>query len=669
MTRPPVSRGGASSWGDARRVGLSLAAGSVLLAAVDVVAVVLTVPRPSAGLGLRAAHLLTAAVETVGVGSVAAIALAGVAWLAARAPGCAGARRLFFPLAYFALSTLAVDLAIGDDLRRQAAFTPDLRFEKAVLLALVLGAGLVAPLAHLVGAWLGRSPRSRAVPVLVALAALAVDQRLFRDDFFGLHGAVAVWAAIFAGAALAPLAQSAIASISARRGGPRVLAVAAVVALAGVVVPPPNAVRFELFRQPCAVAPWVLASTLWRSPDPIASAPDPTGPWFASRAGLPPVAPTQPPLVSDPPVVVLVTIDALRADVLEDHANDARLPTFTALRARGAVFTRALAPASQTALSLTSLFTGRYFSELRWAHYGVGETRFHYPAADPSPRLPELLAPVGVPTVIFKGLTFLRGDFGVARGFREDPVRIDGARHANARELIDPLLARLGRVRGGPLFAFTHLLEPHAPYDRATTGGTVHDRYVAEIAIVDAALARVVSALERRAGSRWILVVTADHGEAFGDHGTNEHAKSLYQELVHVPLLVVGPSVAPRVVDTPVGLIDLGATLLDVFGVPVPAAWKGQSLVPLLAGRDAALDRPLLAEGRLRRSLVTPDRVEVIDDPRRTTVEVYDLAVDPAETRNLFGTDPRGDAALRALRRFFAVHADTRGGYRPPYKN
>jgi arylsulfatase A-like enzyme len=165
------------------------------------------------------------------------------------------------------------------------------------------------------------------------------------------------------------------------------------------------------------------------------------------------------------------------------------------------------------------------------------------------------------------------------------------------------------------------------------------------------------------------LIVSSDHGEAFGDHGTHEHAKSLYEELTHVPLFVASPVVAPRKVEDRVSLVDLGPTILDLFGLDAPAAFLGQSLVPLLAGGSATLTRPIFAEGRLRRALTLPDGTKVIEDLRRKTVEVYDLASDPKETRNLFDVEPaRGDAALAALRAFFAAHTRTEGGYEPPFK-
>ena len=96
----------------------------------------------------------------------------------------------------------------------------------------------------------------------------------------------------------------------------------------------------------------------------------------------------------------------------------------------------------------------------------------------------------------------------------------------------------------------------------------------------------------------------------------------------------------------------------------------GQTLVPLLAGGDKELDRPVFAEGRLREALYYGG-VKVIEDSRRKTVEVYDLERDPGELDNLFDREPaRSQPALAALRAFFAANAlaNKRPGYTPPYK-
>jgi arylsulfatase A-like enzyme len=286
-------------------------------------------------------------------------------------------------------------------------------------------------------------------------------------------------------------------------------------------------------------------------------------------------------------------------------------------------------------------------------------------------RFPQLLSAAGVATADFAGLAFLRSDFGVLRGFREETVVAQGRRHAEARELIDPLLARLSRAGPEPLFLYAHLMEPHWPYDRGRKDGTDFERYLSEVAVADAAVGRVLTVLERDFGARWALLVSADHGEAFGDadHATTGHAKTLYQELLHVPLLARSPAFPPRTIDTRVSMIDLGPTVLDLFGVATPATFDGQSLAPLLAGGARSFTRPLLAEGRLRRAITEPDGFKVIDDPRRKTVEAYDLARDPHETTNLYDAEPaRTDAALAELRAFFAARTRREDGYVIPYE-
>jgi arylsulfatase A-like enzyme len=300
--------------------------------------------------------------------------------------------------------------------------------------------------------------------------------------------------------------------------------------------------------------------------------------------------------------------------------------------------------------------------------YGKGAMRFPYPATDGATRFPELLAAHGVQTASFCGVNFLAGEYGVTRGIAEEHVIATGRRHAFARAVIDPLLQRLERADDGPLFLYAHLMEPHAPYDRGARHGSDRERYLSEIAVVDAQLMRVRGLLLRRFRDRGYLFVTSDHGEAFGEHQTFQHTKTLYEELLRVPLLAWGPGVVPRQIDQHVGLIDLGPTLLDLFGVDTPATFMGQSLVPLLAGRDVPLDRPLLAEGRLRRTLYHQG-IKVIDDERRTVVEAFDLARDPQEAADLFDADPaRSRAALSALRAFFRVHRASDPSYVPIYK-
>jgi arylsulfatase A-like enzyme len=284
-------------------------------------------------------------------------------------------------------------------------------------------------------------------------------------------------------------------------------------------------------------------------------------------------------------------------------------------------------------------------------------------------RFPALLTARGVKTMDAVSINFLAADYGVVRGFAEEKIVTDGRRHAAGKAVIDPIVERLRRAGPEPLFLYGHLTEPHAPYDRGRRDGTERERYLSEIAVADAQVARVWVVLRQRFADRGVLIVSADHGEAFGEHATFQHTKTLYEELVRVPLLVRGPGVAPRAIAERVGLIDLGPTILDLFGVETPAALEGQSLVPLLEGGARPLDRPLVAEGRLRRAMYLGEGLKVIEDDRRKTVEVYDLQRDPGELDNLFDRDPaRSDAAVATLRAFFAAHTSKRAGYRPVYK-
>jgi arylsulfatase A-like enzyme len=317
---------------------------------------------------------------------------------------------------------------------------------------------------------------------------------------------------------------------------------------------------------------------------------------------------------------------------------------------------------------LSALFSGHYFSQLEWREFGRGASRFLYPAADRTSRFPELLTAGGVSTTTIGSITFLSSEFGVVRGFSEETVVVKGRDHGMAQQVIPPLVTRLNKVKNEPFFAYVHLTEPHAPYDRAGTEGSLTKRYHEEIRLADKYVALVLDTLQKRFPSRGYLIVSSDHGEAFGEHGTTKHTKTLYEELLRVPLFIRGPGISARNIDEHVSLIDLGPTILDLFGVNTPADFMGQSLVPLLAGRTGHLNRPIVAEGRLRRVLYWGD-LKIIDDPRRKVVEAYDLQKDPRELRNLFDTDrERVLPALAALRGFFEVHRLRIDGYEAPYK-
>lgn len=645
-----------------RRAGLGLVTGFALLALVDAGAIAVAVPLPQEGLALRAAHHLFDAAETLGLGVVAG-ALVYAFRSRVRLPAWG------YALVYAAVTAPMLYSTLGGQLYRQAAVAFDGRFHMALYAVYVFFTSFAVTAAHLVGAFLSRFRRVRLVAAAVAFGGMIGDHLPLRDDYFGPHAAMAWIAATLAGAALAPLVERVVRGLRRRMRYRAALLALVGFGIFGVVVPPSNRVRYQLFRQPCAVAPWVLATLVWPAPRLHAPLETPSSPWLSDRAWLPPTPPTPARLLPSSAVVVMITVDALRADAVYDPRNDALFPNLTEMKRQGVYFLNNAAAGSQTAVTLTSTFTSRYFSELYWTEHGVGPTRFIYAADDPALRFPALLGQAGIPSASYCSVNFLASEFGVVRGFTQERVIPVGRRHALARQMIDPLLDRVRQAGDGPLFVYTHLMEPHSPYDRGRKDGTPWERYLSEIAVADAHIGRVWRLLEQRFRGRSLLIVSGDHGEAFDEHMTNEHSKTLYEEMVHVPLLVRGAGVVPRPIPERVGLIDLAPTVLDLFGLASPATFEGQSLVPLLAGSPAALERPVFSEGRLRRAYYAPDGLKVIEDRRRKLVEVYDLTRDPRELHDLFDEEPaRSDRALATLRAFFASRELRRPGYRAPYK-
>jgi arylsulfatase A-like enzyme len=657
-----------------RALAVRLASGLVLgylaVAVFQVVAAAVTIPFPAAGVPLRVAHLATAFAETAGVG---AIVIAGplFAWLwFLDAP---------LPLAFLAMSALGsllLYVTADVEIYRQGCMVfEDPRLEQVFFVVTLIGYGAIFPTALLLGLFLSELRRPLLGRILVgallvlALALAVGNHILTRDDYVSIHGIVTGGLGLVVGAALSIPAAKLFRRLRASVAGRRVLVVLAAVCVAGVLVPPPDRLRCELFRDTTTFAPWILA-VVWRAPQPAGDATAPQSPWLAARGDQPDTPPTQPPLVAKNPVVVLVTIDATRGDAVNDPENDADFPTLTALKAAGTNFTNATSPGSQTAVSLSALFSGKTYTMLRWKYFGVGIMRFGYPAGDPTVRFPELLNQHGVRTVAISSVNFQAEEYGVVRGFTEHRVMSHGRGHAAARQITDPAMDVLRKAGDGPLFLYFHLMEPHAPYDRGKRTGSEYERYLSEIGVADRELSRVVRLVDQKFGDRAVIIVAADHGEAFGEHETKEHSKTIYQEMIHVPLVFRTPDRTARVVDERVGLTDLGPTILDIFGVPTPSRFFGQSLVPLLEGKEVALERPVIAEGRLRRAIIERDGLKVIDDPRRKTVEAYDLVADPKELTNVFGLDPRADRALVGLRTLFRNNelAAKDPSYSPPYK-
>ncbi len=386
-----------------------------------------------------------------------------------------------------------------------------------------------------------------------------------------------------------------------------------------------------------------------------------------------------------PPNILLVVVDSLRADRLH-HAGDPRplTPSMDQVAAAGTRFAHAYAPAPWTTPSVMTLFTGLHPA----SHHVDGNDRSLHPSVR---TLAQRLAAAGYATAAVMPALTLADHFGFDRGFDRFIYEAQGHARVSGPWSVNHVLEFLRDQGEGPWFAYVHLWDVHynynppVPYsirfqagrppgegesDDVTAlvmdpGGSpplpadrlawLEGQYAGEILFTDEQVGRLLDALRDRGLERdTLVVITADHGEAFQEHGVMGHTVHLYEEMVHVPLLLRWPGrVEPgRVVERPVGLVDLAPTLLELAGVPVPAdALDGRSLVPLLSGPDPAPgdDTPLLLSTSRRASWrgLRAGHTAYLYDLAAGREELYDLVADPGQQRNLAGERSQEAAAWR----------------------
>jgi choline-sulfatase len=344
--------------------------------------------------------------------------------------------------------------------------------------------------------------------------------------------------------------------------------------------------------------------------------------------------------------ILLVSIDTLRADALGCYGNSrAETPWIDRLAREGVRFASAHAHNVVTLPSHANLLSGRYP-----LNHGVRDnTGFRFP--DGTPTFATLLRDRGFRTGAFVSAFPLDARFGLARGFDVYDDRVGGREGRDAfvmperagTRTVGQAVRWLGPPGGKRSFAFVHLYEPHFPYAPPEPFASRFRGapYQGEVAAADAALGPLLQPLlDAGAAARTLVVLTSDHGEALGEHGEATHGVFAYEATLRVPLVFWAPGLLrPRVVDAPVGHVDVLPTVLDLLGVEPPAGLDGRSVRPLLVGRPLEA-RPSYFEA-LSTSLnrgwaalhgVSESGLKYIDLP---LPELYDLRADPGETHNL----------------------------------
>ena len=365
---------------------------------------------------------------------------------------------------------------------------------------------------------------------------------------------------------------------------------------------------------------------------------------------------------SAPPNVLLVTIDTLRADRLGAYGyRAAATPVLDRLAASGARFADATTQAPLTYPAHVAIVTGRYP-----AVFGVRLNGMN-PLPDAASTIAERLGAAGYRTGAVVGSVVLERGLGLDQGFGhyDDRIAIAPARtvaiadlHRPASAVTDAALAWLkdrAPAAGAPWFLWAHYFDPHWPYEPpARYASAAPGRpYDGEIGYVDAELGRLLAAVDP---ARTLIVLTADHGEALGDHGEPDHGFFLYDSTLRVPLIVSGATragaIRPRVIREQVRAVDITPTIADLAGIP-GAPSDGVSLRPLLEGA-ARRDVPVsLAESWYPRlhfgwSELLSARVGEWKYIAAPKPELYDLRTDPGEQKNLIGERAAVAARLAA---------------------
>ncbi|MCC6647901.1 MAG: sulfatase [Polyangiaceae bacterium] len=393
------------------------------------------------------------------------------------------------------------------------------------------------------------------------------------------------------------------------------------------------------------------------APPPAASSPAPSPPVVSAPAApAAPVASVAPaasaapaPAAPSPMNVIVISVDSMRADMPWAGYPRDIAPRLTALQKKAVTYTNAYSISSFTSKSVGGFLAGRYPSELkRTASFF---TKYH----DDNVMFAEALSQQKIHTLGGHAHAFFgKGESGFEQGFEtwrivpgisfdynKDPFITSQKMTPMAIEMLSDK-----RLETERFFAWFHYMDPHdvyQPHKEAPDfgGKKARDLYDQEMWYTDHWIGKLLDWVDAQPwAKRTAIVVTADHGEAFGEHKLHRHAFELYEVLVHVPLFFVVPGAEPRVIDAPKSHIDLVPTIFELMGADKNPELRGKGFSKELFGatpeaRDVICDLPEDSHNERRRSLRHGDW-KIIALANDFRYELYDLKSDPGEKEDLF---------------------------------
>lgn len=374
-----------------------------------------------------------------------------------------------------------------------------------------------------------------------------------------------------------------------------------------------------------------------------------------------------------PKNLVVLLVDTLRFDHLSLSGYPRKTsPHIDALAAEATVFNRAYSTSPHTPRSIPAIFVGRYASRTKWKG-----AQYNYPRVEPeNTSFLEVLQENGHRNFGFSSHHYFQEKRGLWQGtekwdndaWLDIAPSNDDIAAPRIWSRVEPFLEQMGQEQQGaqakPFSAVVHFFEPHARWvdhkehsfgEGKDTREKFINAYDSEIAYVDTYIGKLVDKL--KATGLWdktVIVLVSDHGEGFNEHGYFFHGQNLYNEVIHVPLIVRVPGWNPRTVSTPVSIVDVAPTVVDLFGYSVPGDYDGVSLLPEMVGGGIGA-RPVFAELLPYTSWPEHHKALIYGNLKYIKVltsgseQLFDLATDPGEQKNVLKDRPEDADKMRAL--------------------
>lgn len=374
----------------------------------------------------------------------------------------------------------------------------------------------------------------------------------------------------------------------------------------------------------------------------------------------PPPAPRGP---EEPLNVLLLTIDSMRADMPWAGYSRDIAPNLTALAKKSTVYTNAYSASSYTAKSVAGMLTSRVPSTI----YRSGS--FFAEFAEANLSFSEVLQEQGIRTLAGHGhMYFMRGkkleqgfdEWSVVKGIGFDSSTDKNVTSEKISQLAIKMLNKPENQK--QFFMWLHYMDPHDQYiqheESPVFGKHNRDRYDSEMFYTDLHIGKLLEFA--KAQSWWkdtAIIISADHGEAFGEHGMYKHAFALWEVLTRVPIVLYAPGVKAQNIEQRRSTLDIAPTVLELMGIKkMPPSFMGSSLVAEAYGAEPPsnrepiiLDLPEDQNNPDRHAIISGDYKLIVHGPGLRRLELYNLKADPGENTDLAEKEPARLEELKGL--------------------